>query len=170
MRGPIFNAVFYLLFIFTFSLQFSSCTTKKEEPKLNQQKVSQVDTVKAAPREPVEKKASDVIITVQGENKFNEIINSDKNRLFVIDFYADWCQPCRILSPMIKEIAKEYKEMASFCKVDIDKNRPLAVKYKVSGIPHIVFIKNGAIIHSMTGLMAKEAYIEAIKKFSGAIS
>ena len=170
-----------LLIIFMLCLVFSSCTGKKEETPVNRNKheketVTQAeqaikpDTAQSQQKKPESKKASEPITVVTNEAHFNTVINSDKERLFIIDFYADWCQPCRILSPMIKEIASEHGDIATFVKVNVDHNRPLAVKYKVSGIPYIVFIKNGAIVHSITGLVAKDTYINAIKKFSKTVS
>jgi thioredoxin 1 len=167
MQTTFVKTVLYLIIIFTLPFQFSSCSKDKSLQNNEPKETNKSDTVKPAPPEPAEKNIPEAVIVIQSENQFNKVINSDKERLFVIDFYADWCRPCRILSPMIKEIALEYKDIASFCKVDVDRNRSLAAKYKVSGIPYIVFIKNGTIVHAITGLMPKESYIEAIKKFSG---
>jgi thioredoxin 1 len=170
MQTAFIKTALYLIIIISLPVQFSSCTKDKTPQSNKPEEIAPSDTAKPVPPEPAEKKIPEAVIVIQSENQFNNVINSDMERLFVIDFYADWCRPCRILSPMIKEIALEYKDIASFCKVDVDRNQSLAAKYKVSGIPYIVFIKNGAVVHAITGLMPKEKYIETIKKFSGTVS
>ena len=106
------------------------------------------------------------VITITSEEHFKTIIDSSGEQLLVIDFYADWCAPCRMLSPVILEIAREHKDKASFYKLDVDKHRKIAAHYRVRGIPYIVFIKNKEIKHAITGISPKETYIEAIVKFS----
>ncbi len=106
------------------------------------------------------------VTLIQSEGHFNEVLNSNQDRLLIFDFYADWCAPCKALSPLLQKIAEESQDRATVFKVDVMKHKAIAQKYKVSGIPHVVFTKNGKTVHSMTGLMPKEAYIKAINQYS----
>ncbi len=104
--------------------------------------------------------------TIQSVDEFKKIIESSPNRLMVFDLYADWCAPCRILSPLLEEIAKENKEKADFYKIDIDQLRQLASAFRVSGIPHVAFLKNKSIVFALVGVRPKSAYVRAINQFS----
>ena len=135
-----------------------SCAKKQDTKKEEKSKAPVNQEVKDTLPSP--------IITITSEEQFNTIIDSSGEQLLVIDFYADWCVPCKMLSPTILEIARENKDKASFYKLDVDKHRKIAVQYRVMGIPYIVFIKNKEVVHAITGISPKEAYIEAIVKFS----
>lgn len=87
-------------------------------------------------------------------NNFNEeITNTDK--IVLIDFFATWCGPCKMLSPIISEIADNYSESVKVCKVNVDENRDLALKYNIMSIPTLIFMKNGEAIKSIVGLCSK---------------
>ncbi len=90
----------------------------------------------------------------------NEVLNSDKKVL--VDFYATWCGPCKIISPIIEEVAKENPEV-KFVKVDIDANQELAEKYEVVYIPTLVVIENGKEITKNVGAISKEEILNLIK-------
>lgn len=104
--------------------------------------------------------------TIQSEEEFKKIIESSPNKLMVFDLYADWCGPCRILSPMLEEIAKENKDKADFYKIDVDRLPRLAGAFKVRGIPHVAFLKNKTIVHAFVGVQTKSAYVRAINILS----
>ena len=82
--------------------------------------------------------------------------------LVVIDFYADWCGPCKMLNPILEEAANEVGDKAKFVKVDVDKSQQLASKYSVTSIPTIVFLKDGAEVDRFVGVRDKDAIIEII--------
>ena len=145
-----------LLPILTISLL--SCAKKQDDKKVDKGKTPVNQTTKETLPNP--------IITITSEEHFKTIIDSSGEQLLVIDFYADWCVPCKMLSPTILEIARENKYKASFYKLDVDKHRKIAAQYRVMGIPYIVFIKNKEVKHAITGISPKEIYIEAIVKFS----
>lgn len=87
-------------------------------------------------------------------SNFNEeITNTDK--LVLIDFYATWCGPCKMLSPIITEISKEYSDKVKVCKVNIDENQDLALKYNIMSIPTLIFLKNGETVKSSVGFCSK---------------
>jgi thioredoxin 1 len=84
----------------------------------------------------------------------------------IVDFYAEWCGPCKQMSPIIDTLAKEYADQVKFVKVDIDKSRDLAIKYGVTSIPTLIFIKDGNPVSKEVGYKAKEelqALTEAFK-------
>ena len=83
-------------------------------------------------------------------------------KLFVIDFYADWCGPCKMLSPIIHEIAEEYPEY-KVCKVDVDEDSALAVRYNIISIPTLIVVKNGKATHTSVGFRQKEEILKLLE-------
>lgn len=102
---------------------------------------------------------AEIIITK--ENFEDEVIKSDKPVL--IDFWATWCGPCRMLSPIIAEIANEYDGKVKVCKVNVDDEPELANSFNVSSIPMVVVMKNGKVTDALVGYRPKEE-IEALLK------
>lgn len=92
------------------------------------------------------------IVTITKENYEDEVLNSQQTVL--LDFWADWCGPCRMLSPIIDEIASEYPEI-KIGKINVDEEQELAMQFKVMSIPSLFVMKNGEIIKSSAGLMPK---------------
>ena len=99
------------------------------------------------------------IIKVNGQNFEEEVIKSEKPVL--IDFYADWCGPCKMLSPIIDEIAEENSEI-KVVKVNVDDSQDLAMKYQVMSIPTLVVIKNGEEVNRSVGLIDKSQVLNLI--------
>ena len=95
------------------------------------------------------------------ENFENEVINSDKTT--IVDFYADWCGPCKMMSPIIDKIAEENTENIKVGKVNVDENQELAMKYNVMSIPTILVFKNGNLVKTFIGVTSKSEIEEAIK-------
>ena len=95
------------------------------------------------------------------ENFENEVINASETVL--VDFYADWCGPCKMMSPIIDEIAEEGLPNIKVGKVNVDNCQDLAVKYNVMSIPTIAIFKNGQIVNSFIGVTDKESIKEAMK-------
>ncbi len=92
-----------------------------------------------------------------------EVINSEK--VTVVDFFADWCGPCRKLSPIMDEIEQELTEKVKFTKINTDNNIELAQNYQISGIPTLLVFKNGEMVERMVGLMPKSSIIMNIEKY-----
>ena len=100
-------------------------------------------------------------MTIKVTNKeFNEIIN--KKETTIIDFYADWCGPCRALAPVLEEIS-EMDNNIVIGKVNVDNERELANLYNVRSIPTMVIFKGGKEIERMVGFLAKEEILKKIK-------
>lgn len=96
------------------------------------------------------------------ENNFEEeVLNSEKTVL--IDFWASWCGPCRMMSPVVDGIAEEMGETVKVCKINIDEERNLAVKYNVMSIPTFVVIKNGKEVGRSVGVQDKEELTSMLK-------
>ena len=95
------------------------------------------------------------------ENFENEVINTDKTT--IVDFYADWCGPCKMMSPVIDKIAEENAESIKVGKVNVDENQELAMKYNVMSIPTILVFKNGNLVKTFIGVTSKSEIEEAIK-------
>ncbi len=89
-----------------------------------------------------------------------EIIQSKKPVL--IDFWAHWCGPCRILSPVIEQIKKEYKDRIKVLKINIDRNRQLSHHFKVRSIPYIFIINDKVVVNAIPGVQPKEVYIQML--------
>lgn len=99
-------------------------------------------------------------ITITKDNFENEVLNSDKPVL--IDFWASWCGPCQMLSPIISEIAVEYDGKIKVCKVNVDNERELSSRFKIMSIPTVVVIKNGDVSNVSVGFKPKKELLELI--------
>lgn len=88
-----------------------------------------------------------------------------KNKLPVmVDFYADWCGPCKMAGPVIEELAEEYKDKIAIGKVDVDQNQETAGRFGVMSIPTVIVFKDGKEVDRKTGFAGKAGYEEMIKK------
>ncbi|HOF85633.1 MAG TPA: thioredoxin [Treponemataceae bacterium] len=92
---------------------------------------------------------------------FNKVINQDKPVL--VDFWAPWCGPCKMLGPVLEEAEKEIGDKAIIAKVNVDDEQDLAVKFGISSIPTMVLFKNGEAVERSVGFIAKEKIVELIK-------
>jgi thioredoxin 1 len=95
---------------------------------------------------------------------FSEIINSEKPVL--IDFYADWCGPCKMLSPIIQEGAKELNGKARVLKIDVDKNQSLATKLGIKGVSTMVIYQKGKVMWRQSGVMQKAEIVSKLNQFT----
>ncbi len=96
-------------------------------------------------------------MNITKENFEAEVMNSD--RPVLIDFWAPWCGPCRMLSPTISEIAEEYGDKVKVCKVNVDEQGELASTFGVMSIPTLVVIKEGKVVNSVTGVRPKDQIV-----------
>ncbi len=92
-------------------------------------------------------------------DNFEETIN---NGVSLVDFWAPWCGPCRMIAPVIDELAGEFDGKANICKVNTDEQQDLAVKYGVRSVPTILFMKDGEIVDQVIGAQSKQALAEKI--------
>ena len=101
------------------------------------------------------------VIEVTSSNFNEEVINSSVPVL--IDFYADWCGPCKILSPIVEEVSSQYEDV-KFVKIDIDSNQDIANDYMITSIPTLVYIKNGEEQNRVLGAVDKATVETLIEK------
>ena len=97
------------------------------------------------------------------KGNFSNIIRGEKPVL--IDFHAEWCGPCKMQDPVIKELAKEVGDKVRVIKIDIDKNQPLAQKYGVKGVPTLALFKKGQIIWRASGVQTKHGLLSVINEY-----
>ncbi len=95
------------------------------------------------------------IMEIQNAEQFEQEVIQEDGIVFV-DFYATWCMPCKAMSPIIEEIAREHKEV-KFVKVDVDKNERLAIQYNVMSIPTMLIVKDGEVTKTFVGIVNKES-------------
>lgn len=91
---------------------------------------------------------------------FQDIINSDKPVL--IDFFATWCGPCKVLGPILKQVKDSLGERISIIKIDVDKNQEIASLYQVRGVPTIIIFQKGQQLWRQSGVLSKEDIIKTI--------
>ena len=104
--------------------------------------------------------ASDAVRELTDSNFDTEVIQADIPVL--VDFWAEWCQPCRMLAPTIEEIADEYKGKAKVGKLDTDANRETSMKYNISAIPTVILFKGGEVHKKFVGLTSKDQFKTAL--------
>lgn len=93
---------------------------------------------------------------------FKDIINGDKPVL--VDFYATWCGPCKAMSPIVDEIAKELIGIIRVLKIDVDKNQAVSANYKIQSVPTFMIFKKGEILWRHSGGMDKNMFLQQIKQ------
>lgn len=95
------------------------------------------------------------------DNFEDEVIKNKK--IVVVDFFATWCGPCNMLSPILEKISEERDDF-EIVKVDIDKNKELAYKYEIMAVPTLLFFKNGQVANEVEGAIGEDEFIENVEK------
>jgi thioredoxin 1 len=95
------------------------------------------------------------------KSNFKDIIASETPVL--VDFFADWCGPCKMLAPILSAVKKELGDAVKIVKIDVDKNQPIAAQYQVRGVPTMLLFKNGQQIWRQSGVVQKDDIIRQIK-------
>ena len=104
--------------------------------------------------------ASSNIIILTKDNFAKQVLNSTTPVL--VDFWAEWCQPCRMLAPTIEKLAKDYAGKIKVGKVDTDSNRDVSLKYGISAIPTVLLFKNGDVLQKFVGLRGERDFKAAL--------
>ena len=99
------------------------------------------------------------------EDNFDKVVNDSKLPL-IIDFWADWCAPCKAIAPILDELAVELNEKLLIGKVNLDENQDLAMKYSIRSIPTILFFKDGELKDTKVGLSSKTDLISWVSQNS----
>lgn len=87
----------------------------------------------------------------------------DSNQLSMIDFWAEWCGPCRAIGPVVEELSKEFEGRVNIGKVNVDHNPQLSMNYGITSIPAILFIKNGQVVDKLVGAQPKHNFMKKIE-------
>lgn len=103
--------------------------------------------------------------TVISDSQFDEIFK--EKELIILDFFAPWCGPCKMISPVLDKISESFKdnERVFICKINVDEDSKTAVQYNVRGIPTILFIKNKEVVESVTGFKPESFLVEKINYY-----
>jgi thioredoxin 1 len=91
-----------------------------------------------------------------------DVLESDK--LSVIDFWAEWCGPCRAIGPVIEELATDYAGLVNVGKVNVDNNPQISTNYGITSIPAILFVKNGEVVDKLVGAQPKSNFVKKIEQ------
>ncbi len=98
------------------------------------------------------------------DNFESEVLGS--NQPVLVDFWAEWCGPCRLLAPTIEELASELGESAKVCKLNVDENPETAAKYQISSIPSVLIFKDGELVETLVGVQSRQRYQDALTQIT----
>ncbi|MCX6171109.1 MAG: thioredoxin [Ignavibacteriales bacterium] len=101
-------------------------------------------------------------ITFTDDNFDGEALKSELP--VVVDFWAAWCGPCRMIAPIIEQLAEEYEGKVKVGKLDVDENQGVAIKYGVRSIPTVLFLKGGQVVDTVIGAVPKSMFVEKLAK------
>jgi thioredoxin 1 len=87
----------------------------------------------------------------------------DSEKLTMIDFWAEWCGPCRAIGPVVEELSKEYNGSVNIGKVNVDQNPQLSINYGITSIPAIIFVKGGKVVDKLVGAQPKSNFVKKIE-------
>lgn len=96
-------------------------------------------------------------------SKFNDIINKDIPVL--VDFFAEWCGPCKVMAPILKEVKEAIGDKAIILKINVDNNQALAQRYQIRGVPTFMIFKKGNILWQQSGIIDKKELIQKLESF-----
>ena len=102
------------------------------------------------------------VLKLNSENFEKEVLNESK--LVLVDFYADWCGPCKMMAPIVEKIAEQASENVKICKINVDEASEIASKYGVMSIPTFVAIKNGKVLGTSIGVQDEEELLKIFNK------
>lgn len=111
---------------------------------------------------PVTSAAKDNVKMISSDQEFKTILDNAGSKMLVVDLYADWCAPCRIIQPTISKLADKYQGKVEFYKVNIDVHPQIAAVFKTKVLPYVVFVKDQKVITSFAGVNSLDMYEKVI--------
>jgi thioredoxin 1 len=109
--------------------------------------------------------ASENVLELTDDNFQSEVIEADQPVL--VDFWAEWCMPCRMLAPTIDKVASQFDGKAKVGKVDTDANRDVSVKYGITAIPTILLFKDGEVVKKFVGVTGEQEFVDELSQHTG---
>ncbi|MCM8799235.1 MAG: thioredoxin [Candidatus Omnitrophica bacterium] len=103
------------------------------------------------------------ILILNDDNFESEVLKS--NQIILVDFWAPWCAPCRIIAPIVEEIAKEYKDKIKVAKLNVEDYPSIASRFGIMSIPTLIIFKDGKAVESLIGVVSKNQIISRIKNY-----
>jgi len=104
------------------------------------------------------------IVEIKSAEEFEKLLKDYPNKIVIIDFWAVWCGPCMFFAPLFKKLHEEYEKDFIFVKVNVDENNAIAAKYRITGIPTTLFIKNGDVVNKIVGALNYEQMKQILEK------
>lgn len=155
-----------LVFLGLISLLAFSCSKKSDKKITVEKQRTPIQTPTTISKNNSAESTENLVKYIESDSEFEKLIERSDSVLLVFDLYADWCKPCKILSPVLEEISKEEKGKVEIYKVNVDKLPNISRAFGVRSIPLVVFMKEKKGVHSLVGVQPKRSYLEAIEKFS----
>ncbi|OIN95772.1 thioredoxin [Candidatus Desantisbacteria bacterium CG1_02_38_46] len=109
------------------------------------------------------------MVEVNGENFQKEVLEKSKEKPVLVDFWAEWCAPCIMLSPTLEKLEKKYKEKFILAKVNVDENQALASQYRIMSIPNVKLFKEGEMVDEFVGVLPEKEIVNFLER-NGCVS
>ena len=97
------------------------------------------------------------------DSNFKDVVSNSEYPI-VVDFWAEWCMPCKMLTPILEELSSEYEGKVKFMKMNVDENQETPQQYGITGIPTLIIFKNGEAVENLVGALPKNQLSEVINK------
>ncbi|MFW9999625.1 MAG: thioredoxin [Candidatus Hodarchaeota archaeon] len=104
------------------------------------------------------------VIEIHSSEEFDKLLKDYPDKIIIIDFSAVWCGPCQFFAPIFKKLQGEFQNDFIFVKVDVDENTAIAMQYRITGVPTILFIKNNEVVNQIVGAMNYEGMKKVLEK------
>ena len=101
---------------------------------------------------------------ITSETFEEQVLNS--KGVVIVDFWADWCAPCKALAPILEKVAEKHEDSVKIAKLNVDENQDIAMRYQITGIPTVKFFKDGKEVETIIGLQTQGVYEELISKYA----